>query len=151
MPQTTSSGRRRQSTVKLDVPADAGRSVGASRKESPIQQSASRPGITFAQTNPDPHPQDERLVGPMTTTDVAVAGRSCKALLDTGSQVTTITDEFVSTHPQLQFQTLQKTDINIQGAGDQSVPHHGYILLTVQVLGEEVKDVPTLVVPVTDF
>ena len=87
----------------------------------------------------------------MTTTDVAVAGRSCKALLDTGSQVTTITDEFVSTHPQLQFQTLQKTDINIQGAGGQSVPHHGYILLTVQVLGEEVKDVPTLVVPVTDF
>ena len=55
------------------------------------------------QTSPGYQP-DKELVGPVSTTDVVVSGRSCQALLDTGSQVTTITDDFILSHPELKQQ-----------------------------------------------
>ena len=103
------------------------------------------------QTNQEHQSNTDGLVGPVNITKVTISGRKCKALLDTGSQVTTITDEFVSAHPTLKLQNLKKSPIIISGAGGQSVPHQGYILLTMDALGEVTKNVPALVVPVTEF
>ena len=46
---------------------------------------------------------------------------------------------------------MKKTDIIIKGAGGQNVPHRGYILLHIDAIGEKIRNVPALVVPVTKF
>lgn len=67
--------------------------------------------------------QDTPLIGPINEGQVQVNGMSCKALIDSGSQVTTITDEFWHSHPELCKQKLQPSNIPVEGAGGQTVPH----------------------------
>ena len=73
------------------------------------------------------------------------------ALLDTGSQVTTVTKEFVQKHPDLRKQSLRPSDVTICGAGGHAVRHLGVITVNIDVLGLHIKGVPTFVVPTTPF
>ena len=67
------------------------------------------------------------LVGESPTTTVILDGVKCKALLDTGSQVTCVSNEFYRTH--LSHRQLKPlSDLGLKGAGGgYSVPYLGYI------------------------
>ena len=94
---------------------------------------------------------EESLIGPVSDVEVTDSGRKGTVLLDTGSQVSTITDEFVAKHPLLRSQKLQHTSVSIQGAGGQPVPHSGFIRVDLNVLGQPMQKVPVFVVPATEF
>ena len=125
-PPLSSAEWSRHAAVKLETPTDAGRSGGNSELGSPDKlEQTSIIASQGTEPNREQKPAEEHLVGPVSTTRVTVSGQTCQALLDTGSQVTTVTDEYMSTHPTLQDKVLQKADVFIYGAGGQSVPHCG--------------------------
>ena len=67
------------------------------------------------------------LVGPRCTASVFIEGIKCASILDTGSQVTTISETFHSNN--LSFLPIQPIQalFQIEGAGGQHVPYKGYI------------------------
>ena len=67
------------------------------------------------------------LVGPRCTASVSIEGIECESILDTGSQVTTISETFYLDN--LSFLPVQpiQTLFQIEGAGGQHVPYQGYI------------------------
>ena len=118
---------------------EEGRSVGMMEHVSPSngQEATSGPETT------------NELIGPVNCTVISVCGKNCSALLDTGSQVTTISSDFVESHPVLSKQIIQPADITIEGAGGQSVPFLGTLNIDIEVdeLGITLESVPALVVP----
>ncbi len=91
------------------------------------------------------------LVGPRNEGDVEINGERCRALIDSGSQITSITYEFWRKHPELSQQKLQPSNIPVEGAGGQEVPHHGVLLVRLKALGKEYASVPAFVVPETEY
>ena len=91
------------------------------------------------------------VAGPVNRAEIRVSGVLCTALLDTGSQVTTVTDEFVVKHPCLRQQLPRPTDVSIRGAGGQTVPHLGIIVVDVMVLGHQICKVLVFIVQSTPF
>ena len=75
----------------------------------------------------DYRPLPHGLVGPRSTSVVLVEGNQCRCILDTGSQVTTVSETFYSDH----LSSFPVKPINglleILGAGGQRVPYLGYI------------------------
>ncbi len=112
---------------------------------------------TGMQQSPQQHemdtsiPADTPLVGPCNEGLVEVNGEMCKALIDSGSQVTTITDEFWRRHPVLCTQELQSSDIPIEGAAGQPVSYFGVLRINLEVVGRVYSNVPAFVVPVTEY
>ncbi len=96
-------------------------------------------------------PADTPLVGPCNEGVVEVNGEMCKALIDSGFQVTTITDEFWQRHPVLCTQELQPSDIPIEGAAGQPVFYVGLLCINLRFLGRVYSNVPAFVVPVTEY
>lgn len=78
-----------------------------------------------------------------------VDGITCRALVDSGSHVTTLTHEYWRNHPVLKEQIPQpcKTTMEIEGVGGQSVPYYGVIDLKFNVLGRDFSNVPAFVIP----
>lgn len=76
--------------------------------------------------NPDlPLPQG--LVGPRCAVSVLVDGMPCESIMDSGSQVTTISESFHKAHlSHLLIQPINAL-LEIEGAGGQNVPYMGYI------------------------
>lgn len=118
--------------------------------------------VTGATTGeqPDPQPQDIKitdggestpLVGPRNEGEVEISGMKCKALIDSGSQVTSITHSYWCSHPILQKQKLQPSLIPIEGAAGQSVTHHGVLRINLKVLEKEFKNVPAFVVEDSEY
>ena len=138
------------STVKLEKPSDDGRSLGFSSFSPSPSSSVHVAPTRKAVPQPDEDHNGE-LVGPISDVEIMVSGKRCPVLLDTGSQVSTITDEYVASHPRLREQMPKETSVTIQGAGGQPVPHSGVILVDVDVLGRRVQRVPVFIVPATDF
>ena len=69
----------------------------------------------------------DKLVGDRNVTSIVFGGRSCRALLDTGSQVTTVTEDFVqSSLPDVPIRPVEDF-LMIHGAGRQTLPYLGYI------------------------
>lgn len=95
--------------------------------------------------------EDTPLVGPSNEGEVIVNGTQCQALIDSGSQVTTITDKFWKTHPQLCLQSLRPSDVPIEGAAGQPVPHYGVLNIKLRLLDTTVNNVPVFVVPETEY
>lgn len=91
------------------------------------------------------------LVGPLNEGQVEVNGTICGALIDSGSQVTTVTDVFWRSHPELCRQELQRSSIPMEGAGGHAIPHYGVLHITLKVLDKELHNVPAFVVPVTEY
>lgn len=96
------------------------------------------------------------LVGPRCTSKVTVGDVTCESILDTGSQVTTISETFHSRHlSTLPIQPIHQL-LEVEGAGGQSVPYLGYVevLLTFpeSVTGtKEQLSVLALIVPECHF
>lgn len=84
------------------------------------------------------------LVGSKSTANVKVNGLECNSLLDTGSQVTTMSQSFYrcylsdhSIHP--------VTDLlEIEGANGHSVPYMGYVQVTIQFPKEFISTEPEI-------
>ena len=119
------------SSVKLGKPPDVGRSVGFSRL-------STSPPLSIPELPQRHGKENGELVGPVSDVEIVMSGKKCSVLLDTGSQVSTITDAYVANHPHLQAQVPQQTSVTIQGAGGQPVPHSGVIFVDVEVLGRTV-------------
>ena len=64
----------------------------------------------------------EKLVGQMSEGTAIINGCKTNALIDTGSQVTTISEDFYDQH---------LTDCDIVGAGGQKVPFLGYVSVNI--------------------
>ncbi|XP_072574574.1 uncharacterized protein [Paramormyrops kingsleyae] len=107
-----------------------------------------------------PHPQVKKngtggeetpLVGPRNKGKVEVNGIQCRALIDSGSQVTTMIYSYWRNHPTLQSQKLLPSEVPIEGAAGQTIPYYGILYVDLKVLGNEYKAVPTFVVPDSDY
>ena len=81
----------------------------------------------------DESPILQALVGPSCESSVTVNSVPTTCLLDSGSQVTVISESFYRTHlAHLPLNSLQ-TELQITGAGGQNVPFLGYIHVTVML------------------
>lgn len=70
------------------------------------------------------------LIGNKCIGDVTVSGVKCNCLLDTGSQVTTISNSFYTEH--LSEQPIQPFNLlDVEGANGQSVPYLGYVEVSI--------------------
>lgn len=91
------------------------------------------------------------LVGPRNEGEVEINGIKCRALIDSGSQISSITHSFWHNHPDLQKQNLQPSKITIEGAAAQNVPYYGVLQIQLKVFGEDWMTVPTFVVPDSEY
>lgn len=93
-----------------------------------------------------------KLVGERCTAIVNISGVDCSGLLDTGSQVTTVSLSFYNKHLSTQLIEPLEHLIEVKGANGQSVPYLGYVKINVRLPKELMnsKDAVTtlaLVVP----
>ena len=98
-----------------------------------------------------------KIVGPPAEVCVILEGVRCTALLDTGSQVSTVCEDFYNEH--LSYLTIHSLGslLEIKGAADQLVPYLGYIEIHLQLpLDDSEADIQAydalaLVVPQTSY
>jgi transposase InsO family protein len=96
-----------------------------------------------------------RLVGPNTEADILIEGIPCRCLVDTGSQVSTVSHSFYLEH--LSHRTLESLDsiLDLKGANDHPIPYFGFIEVEVKLPDtedsiEESKPYSTLAFVVPD-
>ena len=91
------------------------------------------------------------LIGEANEVRGTVAGVGCAALVDSGSQVTTVCSSFYVDH--LSHCTLHdcKDLLRVEGAGGDAIPYTGYIVTTVGLQGVSSIEVPVLVVNDTAY
>ena len=121
-------------------PTAEGHAVGATNHQSPV---------VFITHTEQPYSSSEHqnLIGPNNEDTVEIDGESYTALIDSGSQITSITEYLWKQHPKFQHTKLGHVDVMIEGAGGQTVPYLGVIPVSVTVLGIVYEDVPAFVVP----
>lgn len=107
-----------------------------------------RKGIRHKNTKKSPECQ---LIGDSNEVDIKIGGKTCKGLIDTGSMITTVGQDFYM--EQLQQYPLKKLSeiLQIEGAGGQLVPYCGFIEVEVVLPGTSSVSTPVLVVPTTGF
>lgn len=121
--------------------------MGTDECRSPTSQHINQSKLSLkqhqlAQTRKPP----KGLVGSKSTANIKVNGVECNSLLDTGSQVTTVSQSFYNQH--LSDQTIYSiSDILEIGANGQTVPYAGYAHLTVQFPEEFISSQPEIETP----
>ena len=96
----------------------------------------------------------EQMVGGENEGVVYVNGIETRVLIDTGSSISTITEAFIETlNPKPEIRSVDDFDLEIKGAGGQTLPYHGYVWVNVQVpfLADRTVTLPLLVVPMTEY
>jgi hypothetical protein len=93
------------------------------------------------------------LVGQPNETDALVEGISCRALVDSGSQITTIADHFYREYLEdVPLQTLDSI-LEIKGAGGHTLNYLGYVSINIafpEGVNGDVKEHVALVLVVPD-
>ena len=97
----------------------------------------------------------DNLIGETPEADVKIAGQICRALVDTGSQITTVSLSFynrcLSKYPMQSCSSL----LRVEGVGGESLPYHGYIEDDLSVPLNVSKNYsacfPVLIVPDTTY
>lgn len=108
-----------------------GRTGTASDSQCPVKKSVQC--ATFQQSNRESTVNlPKGLVGSRCTAEVVVSGHTCQCLLDTGSQVTTVSASFYNQYLQDQQINSLHDLLHIEGAAGQSVPYLGYVEMMVQ-------------------
>jgi transposase InsO family protein/dUTPase len=91
------------------------------------------------------------LVGEPNEVRGSIAGKRCTALVDSGSQVTTVAEHFYTEH----LSTIELHDckdlLRIEGASGDLIPYAGYIFAEVCLEGAQAVEVPVLVVKTTAY
>ena len=96
----------------------------------------------------------EQMIGTENEGVVYINGKETRALVDTGSSISTVTEAFLNTlDPKPEIMSIEDFDLEIKGAGGQTLPYHGYAKADVQVsfLADRIITVPLLVVPLTEY
>ena len=82
-----------------------------------------------------------RTVGQCPITELEVLGVKIPALVDSGSQVSTITESFFRRHLQPRGQDLQRDlHIRLSAANGLDIPYSGYLLVDVTIAGRTIRD-----------
>ncbi|XP_070531577.1 uncharacterized protein [Ptychodera flava] len=97
-----------------------------------------------------------RVVGPAYEETIAVDGYDARCLMDTGSQVTTLSKWFYDKHFSDRPLEASADDLRILGAGDQAVPVLGILEVQVRLPSaiygvEQTMDALVIVVPDTEY
>nr|XP_055059066.1 uncharacterized protein LOC129442817 [Misgurnus anguillicaudatus]XP_055059067.1 uncharacterized protein LOC129442817 [Misgurnus anguillicaudatus] len=94
------------------------------------------------------------IIGPKCTAEIIIEGKPCISLLDSGSQVTTVSKSFYDTYlsscPILSLENL----IEVEGAGGQTVPYLGYIEVDMHFpedITGKAETVTTLALVIPDY
>ena len=72
-------------------------------------------------------------------------------MIDSGSQVTTVSASFVESHPTLSRITPEPSPVSINGAGGHTLPHIGVIPIEIKCQGRVYINVPALIVPSNSY
>jgi len=92
------------------------------------------------------------VVGGDNVGNMMVEGKIIRCLLDTGSMVTTLSEEYYNRHLKTLDLLSLKTIIKIEGAGGHDLPYSGYVELEMrEPSSSETLCVPVLVVPTTTY
>ena len=92
----------------------------------------------------------EQMEGKENEGVVYVNGIETTALIDTGSSISTISEVFLNTlDPKPEIGSMKDFNLEVKGAGGQTLPYHGYVWVTVHVpfLADQTVFLPLLVVP----
>lgn len=90
----------------------------------------------------------QRAVGTCPVVEIRVGGVSIPCLLDTGSQVSTITEEFFRKHLEGEDEDVLSTSgwLRLTAANGLDIPYQGYLELEVETMGMKIPDCGFLVV-----
>ena len=95
------------------------------------------------------------MVGGTPEIEAQINSRPCKALLDTGSQITTISVSFYNSH--LSDIAIQNCSdlLRIEGVGGDVLPYHGFLVCDMQIPLTDTSffnsSIPVLIVPDTRY
>lgn len=95
-----------------------------------------------------------RMVGKTNESTIIINGQSCRALIDSGSDITTMSENcFYSMDPRPELRKMSDFKLNITGASGSSIPYIGYFEAEVCMphCKHEPEIVPVLVVPTTKY
>ena len=106
------------------------------------------PSIT---RHPNTIPGHQQLIGPNNEDIVKIDDFSYRALIDSGSQVTSITEDLWKEHPKLRNVALSSADVSIEGASGHRVPYLGVIPVSLTIMNVVYEDVPAFVVPTDKY
>ncbi len=140
-----------QALFKLGAVPAAGQTGTETESESPKHHKAL---MAQAQVNSRQSVLPRGLIGARCTAQVDIAGMTCDCLLDTGSQVTTITQSFYNKN--LGDQKIYPLDnlLEVESANGQNVPYLGYVEVTITFPRDFVgirMEVPTLALVIPDL
>lgn len=93
-------------------------------------------------------PADTPRVGPCNEGVLKVNGDVCKAIFDSDTNVTTITDDFWHRDPVLCSQKPQPSDMPIEGSTGQTVSQVGVLYTNLKFLGGVYTNVAAFIVPI---
>ena len=85
-----------------------------------------------------------QLKGRCPTTEITINGKKVPALLDTGSEVTTVTETWASQH--LLGLKRQNCHLALRGVDGTEIPYTGIIIVNVSILSHLCCDVPIFIV-----
>ena len=97
---------------------------------------------------------DPRLVGDSNESNIIFCGKMATALIDSGSQVTTVSEIFYkSLHDKPDLLNLSDFDLTITGPDGRSRPYLGLIEVTIKAdfMHGKAVEVLTLVMPNTEY
>ncbi len=125
---------------KLEAVPVEGRS-GTEKQKSP-QEKLKTKAILKEQKVKQAGSVPKGLVGRKSTANVEVGGVGCNCLLDTGSQVTTISQSFYNDHL-LEYIIKPVSDIlEVEGANGEPVPYAGYVEISLKFPKEFIASEP---------
>lgn len=103
----------------------------------------------------EPRPNLGDLVGGTPEVDMRLHGIRCRALIDTGSQISAISERFYGQHLSNLILHQCSELLNVEGVGGESLPYLGYVECDVSIPminnEEFTKRMPLLVVPNTKY
>ena len=95
-----------------------------------------------------------RMIGSSNEADVEINGYICKALLDSGSMISTISESVLGKLcPVPEVLSLKTFLLSVSVASGEKLPYSGYVEVELKVPFEDGKSfpVPLLVVPTTEY
>ena len=85
------------------------------------------------------------MIGRCPTVDIVMNGRKVRGLVDTGSEVTTVTERWVAENLQ-NSDLLPMTQVTLKAANGLEIPYSGVVIVDLELLGQKCVGVPVLVV-----
>ena len=108
----------------------------------------------YSNESPNEHKTFTKLVGKQNVATISVCGVVSQALLDSGSQVTTIAESYYhSALSELPLGSMDDFGLTLYGPDGREIPYLGYVWaeFSAPFMGSKTVEVPALVVPTTEY